>query len=153
MTATTGQRTIESIGVGDELDDATYPVSVYRLVMAAGSNRDFNSIHHNTEYAHSTGADEMYASTFFLQGMWERAVRDYIGDRGTIRSINGFRMKRFNYVGHTVVVKGRVTEIDPIAGAATIEIRSEVDGVVTVGPGLVVVTLPSGAEQSSGPPR
>ena len=82
------------------------PAPIYRLVVAAGGNRDFNSIHHNSAYAKATGAPDMYASTFFLMGTWERVVRDFIGPRGTIRSINDFRMRKFNLVGTTMTVGG-----------------------------------------------
>jgi acyl dehydratase len=94
--------------VGEQLAPVEFPLSIYRLVMEAGANRDFNSIHHNSEYAKASGAPEMYASTSFLLGMWERAVRDFIGLEGTIRSIRGFRMKKFNPVGTTTVVRGEV---------------------------------------------
>ena len=83
------QRTFGDVTVGEELPSVEFPLTVYRLVVAAGGNRDFNSIHHNTAYAQATGAPEMYASTFILMGMWERLVRDYIGPAGTIRSITG----------------------------------------------------------------
>ena len=50
----------------------------------------------------------MYANTIFLQLMWERCVRDFIGLAGTIRQIKGFRMRSFNLPGDTVTVKGAV---------------------------------------------
>ena len=78
------QRSFSDVVVGEDLPSVEFPLTVYRLVVAAGGNRDFNSIHHNTAYAQATGAPEMYASTFFLMGMWERLVRDYIGPAGTI---------------------------------------------------------------------
>jgi len=144
IAAVTPQRHFEDVAVGDELEPVDFPLSVYRLVMAAGSNRDFNSIHHNTEYARTTGAPEMYANTLFLLGMWERAVRDYIGLAGTVVSIKGFRMRRFNTVGDTTRVQGRVvsTRIDDSAGLVELELRSANSLGVTVGPGQVVVTLP-----------
>jgi acyl dehydratase len=144
IAAVTPQRHFEDVAVGDELEPVDFPLSVYRLVMAAGSNRDFNSIHHNTEYARTTGAPEMYANTLFLLGMWERAVRDYIGLAGTVVSIKGFRMGRFNTVGDTTRVQGRVvsTRIDDSAGLVELELRSANSLGVTVGPGQVVVTLP-----------
>ena len=40
----------------------------------------------------------MFANTLFLLGMWERAIRNWIGCAGTIRAIRGFRMVRFNVV-------------------------------------------------------
>jgi acyl dehydratase len=139
------QRSFSDVVVGEELPSVEFPLTVYRLVVAAGGNRDFNSIHHNTAYAQATGAAEMYASTFFLMGMWERLVRDYIGPAGTILSIRDFRMRKFNLAGRTVQVRGRVRDarLDGDRGIVTLEVESVVDGQVTVGPGTVEVTLPA----------
>lgn len=135
------QRYIEDVTVGDPLPDVAFPLTVYRLVMEAGACRDFNSIHHNSEYARSTGAPEMYAATSFLLGSWERAVREYIGLAGTIKSIRGFRMKKFNPVGTTMVVKGEVVAVAD--GSADLNVWCENGGDITVGPGVVTVTLPT----------
>ena len=138
------QRYFEDVRAGDEIDPVGYPLTVYRLVLAAGGNRDFNSIHHNGEYARSTGAADMYASSAFLLGMWERAVRDWIGAGGTIRSLRGFRMRKFNLVGDTTWVRGHVlsAELRDGAGVVVLELRSENSTGITVGPGQVAVTLP-----------
>jgi hypothetical protein len=137
------QRSFGDIIVGEELPPVQFPLTVYRLVVAAGGNRDFNSIHHNTAYAQATGAPEMYASTFFLMGMWERLVRDYIGPAGTIRSIRDFRMRRFNLVGSVAEVRGRVRDARRDDGIVTLEVETLVGGQVTVGPGTVEVTVPA----------
>jgi acyl dehydratase len=143
-TATAIQRTFEDVSVGDDLTAVEFPLSVYRLVVAAGGNRDFNSIHHNSSYAKASGAPDMYASTFFLMGTWERVVRDYIGDAGTIRSIAGFRMRKFNVVGSVMVVSGSVVEtrLDGDTGVVVLEVACRVGDDITVGPGRVTVTLP-----------
>jgi acyl dehydratase len=139
------QLSFEDVTVGEELTPVAFPLTVYRLVVAAGGNRDFNSIHHNTAYAQASGAPEMYASTFVLMGMWERLVRDYIGPAGTIRSIKDFRMRKFNLVGSTVEVRGRVRDKRPDGdgGIVTLDVESVVNGQVTVGPGTVEATVPS----------
>lgn len=134
------QRHLGDVSVGQELTPVTFPITVYRLVMEAAANRDFNSIHHNTQYAQATGAGEMYANTLFLLGMWERAVRDWIGPAGKIHSITGFRMRSFNYVGDTTTVTGKVLEIEN--GSIRIEMLSSNSEGVTVGPGIVTVSLP-----------
>jgi acyl dehydratase len=138
------QRYFEDVEPGQDLAEVAFPLTVYRLVMAAGSTRDFNSIHHNSEYARATGAPDMYANTSFLLGMWERAVRDWIGCAGTIRAIRGFRMRQFNLVGDTTYVRGRVVSagLQDGAGVVVLEVRSENSAGVTVGPGQVEVTLP-----------
>lgn len=138
------QRYWNEISEGDALFPLEFPLSVYRLIVAAGANRDFNAIHHNTEYAQSTGAPEMYANTMFLQGMWERAVREYIGLKGRIHHLGGFRMGIFNTVGDTVTVKGQVHRKWEDSGTYFIEIKlwSENTKGISVGPGRVVASLP-----------
>jgi acyl dehydratase len=86
----------------------------------------------------------MYASTSFLLGMWERAIRDYIGLGGTIRSIRGLRMKQFNTVGSTVLVRGTIVSAAEQDGVGVVELKvwSENGANVTVGPGLATVTVP-----------
>jgi acyl dehydratase len=150
-TALEGRR-FEDVTVGEELPGADYPLTVYRLVMAAGANRDFNSIHHNTEYARRTGAPEMYANTQFLLGAWERCVRDWMGLAGQIRAVRGFRMRAFNTVGDTMRVRGEVKDarIDEEGrGVVEIAIRCENSGGVTVGPGVVEVVLPRRSEEGA----
>lgn len=138
------QRNWNDIAEGEALAPLSFPLTVYRLVMAAGATRDFNAIHHNSDYARASGAPDMYANTMLLMGMWERCVRDYIGNAGVIRKIAGFRMKRFNPVGTTPVVTGRVKRkwMEDGVGLAEIEIETSVDGGVTVGPGTLLVSLP-----------
>ena len=141
-------RHYEDVEVGEVLPAVVYPLTVYRLVMAAGSNRDFNSIHHNSEYARKTGAPEMYANTSFLMSSWERCVRDWMGLGGTIRSIRDFRMKSFNTVGDTMRVLGEVTDtrVEDGVGVVDVAVRCENSSGVTVGPGTVTVTLPRRGE-------
>jgi acyl dehydratase len=141
------QRYWEDVDEGDEVPPVEFPLTVYRLVVEAGANRDFNSIHHNSELARATGAPEMYANTGFLLGMWERTVREFIGLEGTIRRIAGFRMGRFNTVGQTVVVRGTVKRKWREGGDALVELelRSEAGGETTVGPGTVTAALPARA--------
>jgi acyl dehydratase len=138
------QRYWNDIEEGAEVPPVAFPLSVYRLVVEAGANRDFNSIHHNSEFARASGAPEMYANTGFLLGMWERTVREFIGLGGSIRRIAVFRMRRFNTVGGTVVVHGRVKSKRREAGDALVdlEVWSELGGETTVGPGIVTVALP-----------
>lgn len=138
------QRCWEDTAVGDGLAPVAFPLTVLRLVMAAGANRDFNAIHHNADVARASGAPDLYANTLLLQGMWERAVRGYIGDAGVLLRQQGFRMHRFNCPGETVTVRGRVVERwhDGRRGLVEIEVWSENGGAVSVGPGRMLAALP-----------
>ena len=138
------QRHWDDVVEGEALESIRFPLTVYRLVMAAGANRDFNSIHHNSEVAQATGAPEMYANNFLLQGMWERTVRQYLGEAGVIRRLAGFQMRIFNTVGDTVVVNGRVERKwrEDDVGFVEFAMWSENTKGVSVGPGRIVATLP-----------
>jgi hypothetical protein len=87
----------------------------------------------------------MFCNNFFLQGMWERTVREYIGLRGVIRKIGPFRMRIFNPAGDTVVVKGSVLRKFQQDGQNLVELKiwSENSRGISVGPGSVLVMLPS----------
>jgi acyl dehydratase len=135
-------RYVEEVHAGDELPAVAFPITVYRLVMEAGANRDFNSIHHNADYARATGAPDMYANTLFLMGMWERCLRDWAGPAARILSLKGFRMGRFNLVGTTTTVTGTVAAVSPASGEVTVTMACSDAGGVTVGPGRMVVRLP-----------
>jgi acyl dehydratase len=138
----------EDLTVGQAVPAVRFPLSVYRMVVAAGANRDFNSIHHNSEWARASGAPDMYANVVFLQGMWERCVREFIGASGTIRQISGFRMGSFNTVGDVVTVEGEVARVweDGAAGLAELRMTSRNRHGISVGPGTVTVRLPRRSE-------
>ncbi len=134
----------EDVKEGDDVPEVAFPITIQRLVMAAGANRDFNGMHHNREIAQSYGVPEMFCNNFFLQGMWERTVREYIGLRGIIRKIGPFRIRIFNLAGDTVVVKGKVLRKFQQNGQNSVELKmwSENSRGTSVGPGSVLVTLP-----------
>ena len=141
-------RRINEVARGEVLPAIDFPITVYRLVMEAGANRDFNSIHHNSEYACATGAPEMYANTLFLMGMWERCVRNWAGSGAVITRIRRFRMHRFNVAGSITTVRGSVTNVDRTTGEVTIELACEDEHGVTVGPGEIVMRLPGGTKSA-----
>lgn len=139
------QRYFEDVNEGDEVPPVIFPMTVFRLVVEAGANRDFNQIHHNTPVTQASGAPDMYANNGFIQGMWERTVREYIGLGGRFKKTGPFRMKIFNNVGETVVTKGTVKRkwVEDGEHLVELEIVSEHSRGASVGPGPVVVSLPS----------
>lgn len=138
------QRFWEDIEEGERLSPQAFPLTVYRLVMAAGATRDFNAIHHNSELARAAGAPDMFANTLFLQGMWEKVAREFFGEAGRIRSLTGFRMRAFNTAGDTVVVTSFVKRKwrEEGFGFVELEMQSCNSCGLSVGPGAVTGTLP-----------
>jgi acyl dehydratase len=138
------QATWESVEVGDELPTISFPLSAHRMIVQAAANRDFSSIHHNSEWAQQTGAPEMYVNNVFLQGMWERVIREYIGMRGAIRQIGPMRMRTFCTVGETVVVTGTVARkwSDGSAHLVELSMASSTSAGVAVS-GSAIASLPT----------
>ena len=135
----------EDVNEGDEVPAVSFNMTVQRLVIEAGGNRDFNPIHHNTRIAQAQGAPEMYANNVFVQSMWERCVREYIGLDGMVKKVGPFRMRVFNTVGEHVTTKGTVKRKYQENGQNLVELEiwSEHSKGISVGPGPVLVTLPS----------
>jgi acyl dehydratase len=133
----------EDVEEGAPVPEVAFPLTVHRLVVHAGANHDFAPIHHNADIARSQGAPDMYVNNVFLLGMWERAVREFIGLDGVVRQIGPFRMTRFTVVGQTAVVRGSVARKWSEGGVGYLDLamRTAVeDGDSVVG--TVLVTLP-----------
>jgi acyl dehydratase len=116
---------LEDVEVESQLDPVSIPLSLQRLVMEAGANRDLSSIHHDREAAVATGAPDVYMNTYFILGMFERLLREWMGLRGTIKRIGSLRMKMFSCVGDTVTYKGQVREKHEADGIVVLDIWSE----------------------------
>ena len=123
---------ISGLKEGVELPAIDIPITLQRLVMEAGANRDLSLIHHDTEVAKATGAPDAFANTFFLMGMFERLLREWAGPAARIRKIGPLRMMIFNAVGDTVQFKGTVESVDTEAGTVSLDLWSESDRGKTV---------------------
>ena len=135
-----GQLTLKEVDVGAEIPVISIPITLQRLVMEAGSNRDLSLIHHNREVAQSTGATDAYMNTFFILGMFERMLREWMGMRGRLKKISSLQMKSFNVVGDAVHCKGKVTGKQD-DGTVNLDIWMENEEKITV-TAVAVVILP-----------
>ena len=109
--------------------------------MEAGANRDFSLIHHDRDVAQATGAPDAYMNTYFIAGMFERLLREWMGVTGRLNKITGLRMQVFNAVGDTVRFCGRVSGTNGETRQVEIELWSESDKGKTV-TATATVTLP-----------
>lgn len=122
----------EDVSVGRELNSIAIPLSLHRLVMEAGANRDLAFMHHDKEAGIAAGAKDAFANTFFLLGMFERLLREWVGLKGQIKKIGPMRMQSFNCVGDTVVFKGKVREKSDTDGMVIVALWVDNNGVESV---------------------
>ena len=116
---------IVDISVGDELPPITIPITLQRLVMEAGANRDLSLIHHDSNVARATGAPDAFANTYFLLGMFERLMREWAGPEPRVRKIGPLRMMIFNAVGDTIEFRGKVESVDEKTSAVGLDMWVE----------------------------
>ena len=123
---------LDDVNVGQELPEISLPITLQRLVMEAGANRDLSLIHHDRDVARATGAPDAFANTYFLMGMFERLMRQWAGPRARFRKIGPLRMMIFNAVGDTISVKGMVESVNVAAADVTVRMWVESDRGTTV---------------------
>lgn len=123
---------IAAVQAGDELSSISIPITLQRLVMEAGANRDLSLIHHDTRVAQATGAPDAFANTYFLMGMFERLMRQWAGPKARIRKIGPLRMMIFNAVGDTVQFKGVVESVDKEVATVSLDMWVQSDRGKTV---------------------
>jgi acyl dehydratase len=137
-------RGLGAVAIGERLPPRPVLLTLQRLVMEAGANRDFAPIHFDFEAGRGTGADGPYANATFLETLIEFALRDWAGDAAWIAEI-GFTMRRFNCVGDTVTAGGEVTKVCLRERVAVLDVWVESERGTTVeGTAKVEFPLPSG---------
>lgn len=99
----------ENIEVGQETGAVSLAITLQRLVMEAGANRDFAPSHHDTAYAQARQARGPFANPFFLNGLAERTLREWMGLEGRLRKLS-LRMHEYNVIGDVVTCSGRVVK-------------------------------------------
>jgi acyl dehydratase len=115
-TATTWTaRSWDEVAIGDRLPEHTMPITLQRLVMEAGADRDFSPIHIDGGAARASGATAPYANTILIEGLLEAAIRRWAGLSGRLREL-AITMRGFNCVGDTVSASGVVTDKEPGPG-------------------------------------
>jgi len=123
---------VTDVSPGDELNKIEIPITLQRLVMEAGANRDLSLIHHDREVAQSTGASNAYANTFFLMGMFERLLREWMGLEGRVVKLGPMKMMAFNVVGDIAVFGGKVTGVDIDSGRIKLALTTQTEKGPTV---------------------
>lgn len=136
----------EDVEEGAEIPTLSVPLTLQRLVMEAGVNRDFAPMHFDRDQAQQDGQPDVFANTMLLQTLFEMALRQWAGFSGRLRKLS-FRMNRPNYVGETVTAYGRVTgkRVEEGRGIVELEIWQSTEQHDRTLAGTAAVELPMAA--------
>jgi acyl dehydratase len=135
-----GQVHWEDVEVGDAIKGFSLALTMTRMVLQVSGSQDYYPIHHDREFARAAGHEDIFLNTGFIRGALCRVLTDWIGRGGFVKRL-GFQMRRPNFLGETIQVKGRVTD-KAAEGLVDVEVWIENDrGGITV-PGTASVILP-----------
>jgi acyl dehydratase len=119
----------DAITEGDELPPFELALTLQRLVMEAGANRDFAPIHHDQAIARAAGAAEPFANVMLIQALFEATLRRWMGLDGRLRKLT-VTMRSFAPAGSMLTGHARVTgkRRDDDGGLVDLEIWTESAG-------------------------
>ena len=116
---------IAGLEVGQEIGSRTFELSRDSLVRYAGASGDFNPIHYRDDFAQSVGLPGVLAHGMLTMGVAVQVAADWVGDAGKVVDY-GVRFTKPVLVdaieGATVVVSGKIGEIDLEAGQVRIDL-------------------------------
>lgn len=97
----------DGIAIGDPISITELPLTLQRLVIEAGVNRDYTPTHHDPALAIASGAPAPYANTPMIMALLEAGIRNWMGIEGRLLELE-FKMLRFNLAGSVIRVGGEV---------------------------------------------
>lgn len=130
----------EDVREGEEIKGFSLELTMTRMAAQVSGTQDFYPIHHDPEFARQAGHKDIFVNTAFIRGCLCRVVTDWMGAEGFLSAL-GFQMRRPNFVGEIITVRGRVRRKSP-QRRVELELWIENAGEVTV-PGTAAVVLPA----------
>lgn len=98
----------EDVKEGEALPELRVPITTRRIAIMVSGTRDISPLHHDKEQANDGGYRDVFTNTMWYQGILGRFATDWAGPEAFLRKLK-FKMRRPNYQGETVVVRGKVT--------------------------------------------
>jgi acyl dehydratase len=120
---TTGGPSFEDAGQGERIPPYSVDLTLQRLVMECGVNRDYAPMHFDRDAVRAEGVKDLFANTMLLQALFEVMLRQWMGPAGRIRKM-AFRMHALSYVNETLTAHGIVAaRSQQDAGSETVELK------------------------------
>ncbi|WP_031097744.1 MULTISPECIES: MaoC/PaaZ C-terminal domain-containing protein [unclassified Streptomyces] len=123
---------------GERLPPLEIPVTRTLIVAGALASRDYQDVHHDPELARRKGAPDVFMNILTTNGLVGRYVTDHFGPTAVLREV-AIRLGAPNYPGDTMVLTGRVEEVDGDRAVVRVVGANGLGHHVT---GTVTVTVP-----------
>jgi acyl dehydratase len=113
MTAVAAARPGGPPDVGAVVGPLPMFLSLQRLIMVSGANRDYAMAHVDNEAARAGGAESAYADIMFVFTMIDRLLLEWAGPSAVIRRMGPVKMHDFVLCGFDLSVEGTVAAVSP----------------------------------------
>ncbi|TKT74525.1 hypothetical protein [Aquamicrobium sp. LC103] len=122
---------VDEIVPGASFGTSTLHLSLHRLIMIAGANRDFALSHSDNEAARQAGAPAAFADVMLCFTLFERLLLQWSGPRGRVKRLGPFKIRDFVTCGQDSVTTGTIIRVDEVEGPDG-EPWLEVEGTVEI---------------------
>ncbi len=99
----------DDVNEGDEIPQHDQEITRYTVVATAIATRDFYPVHHDHEFAHRTGAKDIFINIMTSNGFAGKYLTNWSGPEGVLKKM-AIRLGQSGYVGETLVHTGKVVK-------------------------------------------
>ena len=125
---------------GDVLPPLEIEITRTLIVAGALASRDYQDVHHDPELARQKGSPDIFMNILTTNGLVGRYLTDRFGPTTVLRKV-AIRLGAPNHPGDTMVLRGRVEEVD--GDTAVVRVTGD-NGVGRHVTGTVTLTVPAG---------
>jgi hypothetical protein len=125
---------------GDVLPPLEIEITRTLIVAGALASRDYQDVHHDPGLAREKGSPDIFMNILTTNGLVGRYLTDRFGPTTVLRKV-AIRLGAPNYPGATLVLRGRVEEVD--GDTAVVRVTGD-NGVGRHVTGTVTLTVPAG---------
>ncbi|MDQ0582055.1 MaoC/PaaZ C-terminal domain-containing protein [Streptomyces rishiriensis] len=126
---------------GDELPPLEIGITRTLIVAGALASRDYQDVHHDPELARRKGSPDIFMNILTTNGLVGRYLTDHFGPTAVLRKV-AVRLGAPNHPGDTMVLRGRIEEVD--GDTAVVRVTGD-NGIGRHVTGTVTLTVPSDA--------
>lgn len=100
----------EDVTVGQEIPTGySMNLDMTRIVLQVSGTQDYYPVHHDRDFAKAQGVPDVFVNTGFLTAATGKLLTDWIGPEGRFCKYR-IEMRKMNFLGDTMAVKGKVTD-------------------------------------------
>jgi acyl dehydratase len=117
---------LEQVQVGDAIPTISKVVRREDVKAYADASGDQNPLHQDDAFAQGVGFPGIIAHGMFTMAHVVKAVTDWIGDPGALRSVD-VQFRAAVFMDETLEAGGEIVELDPAARTATLSVWAAVE--------------------------